>query len=184
MEIIKTKKNIRKFSLKAFSYVEVLVAMVIISGVFTAFIDLAYQSVHKAKVLEQRDLMENYAIVLLEDFTDAVASNENFWTSTNGRYYLSGTGDNNKDIILNQNCKLLDDGNYLSYKCTNVNNYLGSAVDNFAYFIDVVQTAPNIKRLTVVVGCFKNSRNVPSCKGEELKPVKIEKFIVNYGQNK
>ncbi len=174
-------------TLRAFSYIEVLVAMVIISGVFTAFINMAYSAVHRAKILEQRDLMENYAYALLEKFGDALAATSDIWTSGHNRYSIiiqQNTNGDSKEVLTMTPCNLTTDGHFLKNRCAMVNDVLNKASNKFGYFFQVSPISyGKVIKVTLVLGCVQYDKR-KTCRGEELAPVKIVKYFTNYGQEK
>ena len=182
-----------RVKLSAFSYVEVLVAMVIISGVFTAFINLAYSAVHRAKILEAKDLMENYAYSLLERFGEALAATsttqggQSIW-NTSGNFFidkLPSPGKEPKEVLSSTNCKLSKDSKYLEGECAMAKDVLNNANDKFGYFFHTELVSPGkVIKVTAVLGCVQKGDQRITCRGDELPPVKIVKFFTNYGQAK
>ena len=168
-------------SLKALGYVEVLVSMVIISIVFTAFLVIAYRAVYRAKILESKDLMENYAIALLEKY-DSEVHKDNAWGT--GTYLLQldvGTGD--ITIVAQPACTFSDTTKLLSEECGDVSDVLAGADSRFGYRItselDTSIGTNSIYNIVVTVGC-KATTDGATCDPKQLPPIQIKRSLVNY----
>ncbi len=175
------RRFVENQGLKALGYVEVLISMVIISIVFTAFLVIAYRAVYRAKILESKDLMENYAITLLEKY-DSEVHKDNAWGT--GTYLLqldTGTGD--ITIIAQPACTLSSSTKLLSEECGNVSDILPGADSRFGYRItselDTGIGTNSIYNIVVTVGC-KATTGGESCDPKQLPPIEIKRSLVNY----
>ena len=168
---------------KALTYVEVLVSMVIISFVFTSFVIMAYKAVHRAKVIEQKDLMESSATTILEKFVTKFKQ-ESTWTS--GKYAMDAN--NNENIIPRPLCQLSADNTLLLSNCNAVEEILpaptgsGSMNDKWAYIIDA-QTSPSnahVFKLTITIACIENTSGTQMCDPNIFPPIQLIRYVVKY----
>ncbi len=174
---MKVLKNL-KTKLKSLSYIEVLISMVIIGFVFTAFLNMTYKAVHRAKVLEQEGLMENYAVILLERF-NTIMQQQTSWTP--GTYIINT--DNTLSPI--NDCEL--QGNFLAPSCYPVGSILTEDTGSPFSYIIVANPDTNVGgsnavyKITVTVACQNLSSGKTSCNGDELRPITLTRYIVSYG---
>lgn len=173
--------QINKKNLKALSYIEVLVAMVIISVVFTAFMLMAYQAVRKAKILEQKGLMENYAAALLGKYGERIG-NENEPNAWNPGVYKMVIQSSKVRLIAVPTCSLDEDTGLLSSDCGLVSDILNVGNSKFAYRLEAENDPTNnaVLKVTVTVACYQIGHNGSSCDGKVLTPTNLTRYFVNY----